>query len=81
MKQYIKYMKGNWTYAILAPILIMVDTVGFVIQPFFLQKIIDIGIVNQDTGYIIQTGIIMISFALISLVGGFSAMYFSSKAA
>ena len=52
-----------------------------VIQPYYLQKIIDIGIPNQDTSYIIQTGCIMIAFALISLAGGFSAMYFSSKAA
>lgn len=81
MKQYLKYMRGNWKYAILAPILIMVDSAGMVIQPYFLQKIIDVGIANQDTGYIVQTGIIMIVCALISLIGGFLAMYFSSKAA
>lgn len=81
MKQYLKYMKGNWKYAILAPILIMVDTAGMMIQPYFLQKIIDIGIANNDQAYIVQTGIIMIVCALISLVGGFLAMYFSSKAA
>lgn len=81
MKQYLKYMKGNWKYAILAPILIMVDTAGMMIQPYFLQKIIDVGITNNDQAYIMQTGIIMIACALISLIGGFLAMYFSSKAA
>ena len=81
MKQYFKYMKGNWKYAILAPILIMVDTAGMMIQPYFLQKIIDVGIANNDQNYIIQTGIIMIACALTSLIGGFLAMYFSSKAA
>ena len=30
VKKYFKYMKGNWKYAILAPILIMVDTAGTV---------------------------------------------------
>lgn len=74
-------MKGNWKYAILAPILIMVDTAGMMIQPYFLQKIIDVGIANNDQDYIIRTGLIMIVCALISLIGGFLAMYFSSKAA
>ncbi len=81
MKHYIKYMKGNWKYAILAPILIMIDSLGMVVQPYFLQKIIDIGIANNDQPYIIKTGIIMIGCALVSLIGGFLAMYFSSKAA
>lgn len=81
MKKYFKYMKGNWKYAILAPILIMVDTAGMMIQPYFLQKIIDVGIANNDQNYIIRTGLIMIVCALISLIGGFLAMYFSSKAA
>lgn len=81
MKKYFKYMKGNWKYAILAPILIMVDTAGMMIQPYFLQKMIDVGIANNDQAYIIRTGLIMIVCALISLIGGFLAMYFSSKAA
>ena len=81
MKKYLKYMKGNWKYAILAPILIMVDTLGMVIQPFFLQKIIDIGIPNNDINYIIKTGFIMVACALVSIIGGFLAMYFSSKGA
>ena len=79
MRQYLKYMKGNWKYAILAPILIMIDSLGMVIQPYFLQKIIDIGIPNNDAGYIIQTGIIMVACALASLVRGIFSYVFFSK--
>ena len=81
MKQYFKYMKGSWKYAILAPILMIIDTIGSVVQPAFLQKIIDVGIANSDTEYIIRTGAIMVALAIISMIGGFLAMYFSSKAA
>ena len=81
MKQYLKYMKGNWKYAILAPILMIIDSVGAVVQPAFLQKIIDVGIANNDIDYIIRTGIIMVALAIMSMAGGFLAMYFSSKAA
>ena len=81
MKQYFKYMKGNWKYAILAPILMIIDTLGSVVQPAFLQKIIDIGIAKNDIDYIIKTGSIMVILAVVSMLGGFLAMYFSSKAA
>lgn len=81
MKKYLKYMRGNWKYAILAPILMMIDTFGSVIQPAYLQKIIDVGIAQNDADYIVRTGIIMIALALMSMIGGFFAMYFSSKAA
>ena len=81
MKQYFKYMKGSWKYAILAPILMIIDTIGSVVQPAFLQKIIDVGIANSDIDYIIRTGIIMVALAIMSMIGGFLAMYFSSKAA
>lgn len=81
MKQYLKYMKGSWKYAILAPILMIIDTIGSVVQPAFLQQIIDVGIANSDTDYIVRTGIIMTALAIMSMIGGFLAMYFSSKAA
>ena len=81
MKQFSKYMKGNIISAILAPIFIIVDSLGMVVQPYFLSQIIDVGIANNDINYIIKTGIIMAVFAIFAIMGGFLAMYFSSKAA
>ena len=76
-----KYMKGYWKFAILAPLFIMIDTIGSVVQPYFISQIIDVGIAGNDIEYINKSGIIMIIAALISMTGGFLAMYFSSKAA
>lgn len=76
-----KYMKGYWKFAFLAPLFIIVDTLGSMLQPYFISQIIDVGIANNDTGYITRAGIIMIIAALTSMIGGFLAMYFSSKAA
>lgn len=56
MKQFSKYMKGNIISAILAPIFIIVDSLGMVVQPYFLSQIIDVGIANNDINYIIKTG-------------------------
>ena len=81
MKKFLKYMKGNWKAAILAPLFIIIDTLGMVVQPYFISKIIDVGIANGDINYIIRTGIIMMVLAIVAIAGGFLAMFFSSKAA
>ena len=81
MKKFVKYMKGNWKVAILAPLFIIIDTLGMVVQPYFISKIIDVGIANGDINYIIKTGIIMMVLAIVAIAGGFLAMFFSSKAA
>lgn len=81
MKKFVKYMKGNWKAAILAPLFIIIDTLGMVVQPYFISKIIDVGIANGDINYIIRTGIIMMVLAIVAIAGGFLAMFFSSKAA
>ena len=76
-----KYMKGNIRSAILAPIFIIVDTLAMISIPFFTSKIMDIGIPNGDTNYIIKMGIYMVLVSILSMLGGFLAMYHSSKAA
>ncbi len=80
MKRYLKYLKGVKKYAILAPIFMMVDAMCSVISPYIISKIIDVGIANGDTGYIIKMGGIMFALALGVLGGGFGCMYFSAKA-
>ena len=75
-----KYMKGNWKYAILAPICILIDTIGMMIVPQITSNVIDIGIANNDTQYIIKQGLIAVIGAIICMIGGFFAMYFSAKA-
>ena len=80
MKDYLKYLKGVKKYAILAPLFMMVDAMCSVISPYIISKIIDVGIANGDTAYIIKMGGIMFLLALGVLGGGFGCMYFSAKA-
>ena len=80
MRRYLKYLKGVKKYAILAPIFMMVDAMCSVISPFIISKIIDVGIANSDTAYIMKMGGIMFLLALGVLGGGFGCMYFSAKA-
>ncbi|MBQ8044453.1 MAG: ABC transporter ATP-binding protein [Clostridia bacterium] len=80
MKRYLKYFEGVKKYAILAPIFMMVDAMCSVVSPYIISKIIDVGIANGDTSYIMKMGGIMFLLALGVLGGGFGCMYFSAKA-
>ncbi len=80
MKQYMKYIKPYLLYFILAPIFMLVEVVGEVVMPRLLANIMDIGIPNQDTGYIVGMGFSMIGMALLMMLGGVGAGFFSAKA-
>lgn len=81
MKKYLKYIKGNWLATILAPIFIILDALGSVIQPFLMGKIIDVGIGTRDASYVLKMGSLMIGVAFLTLICGYLCVYFSSKAA
>ena len=81
MKRFVKYVNGNWLYTIMAPIFMMIDAIGSIVQPFFMAKIIDVGIATGDVNYIVKMGIFMILIALGTMISGFLCMYFSAKAA
>ena len=80
MRRYLKYFNGVKKYALLAPLFMMIDAICSVIPPFIISKIIDVGIANNDTEYIIKMGGYIGLCAVGILVGGFLCMYFSAKA-
>lgn len=57
-------------YAIYTPILKFLETIFEVLIPYFMMKLIDVGVKNGDISYIIKTGLIMIGLALVSLILG-----------
>ena len=76
-----KYLKQYTPYAILAPISVILEVVLEIFIPFLMTKIVDIGIANSDMGYIAKTGLLMVAFALFSLLFGVLSGRFSAKAA
>lgn len=64
-----KYKK----YAFLTPIFVVVEVILEVFIPFLMARIVDVGIKNGDTEFIIRTGIIMIIMALLAL--GFGVLH------
>ena len=64
---------------ILGPLLAIIDVFGEIVQPMLMSDIVDIGIRNQDTHYILKMGALMIGLSIVAIVGGVGNVYFSSK--
>ena len=76
-----KYLKPYLLFAIIAPLLMLLEVSMDLLQPLFMHRIIDIGIQNMDMDYVIKTLMLMIGVALIGLIGGFGCSTFSAMAA
>ena len=80
MKQYMKYVKPYWVAFVLGPCLMIVEVLGEVILPALMADIINVGAPNQDIGYIVSRGSMMVLVAIIMMLGGAGGAYFSAKA-
>ena len=56
--------------SIFTPILVIFEVLMEVLIPLQMANIIDIGIENNDMGYILRTGAVLIVMALVSLFFG-----------
>ena len=80
MKRYGKYIKPYLPAFVLGPLLMMTEVLGEIMLPKLMSLIINNGVAQRDTGYIINMGLIMILTSLVMAVGGIGAAYFASKA-
>lgn len=82
MLKLLKYLKGPAIfYAILAPILMLLEAAMDLTLPNMLSNIVDIGIANSDINYVLTAGAKMILFAFLGLIGGVGCSIFSTIAA
>lgn len=81
MKKLLHYMKPYQLFAILGPLLMCIEVAMDLLQPTIMQKMIDIGIANQDNGYVIKLGLMMLFSAVVGLIGGSGSTIYAAKAA
>ncbi len=81
MKKILVYMKGYRKECVLAPVFKMIEALLELFVPLVVAAIIDKGIGNNDTNYVIKMCVIMISCGLFGLICSVTAQYFSAKAA
>ena len=80
MKRYVAYIKPYLSAFLLAPLLMLTEVFGEILLPKFMSLIINNGVADRDTGYIIRMGIIMVLTAIVMAAGGIGEAYFSAKA-
>lgn len=80
MKRYKKYIMPYLSAFICGPVLMLTEVAGEIALPKMMSLIINNGVANRDTGYIIWMGVLMVITALIMACGGIGAAYFAAKA-
>ena len=62
MKKLLKYLKGSRVQCVLAPLFKMLEAILELMVPLVVARIIDTGIANNDTGYILRMcGVLVLS--------------------
>lgn len=81
MLRLVRYLKDYKTESVLAPLFKFLEAAFELLVPLVIAKIIDVGIANKDSDYIIKMGVLLVSLAVIGLSSAIVAQYFSAKAA
>lgn len=80
IRKLLLYLKPYWKIAVLGPLFMMLEVAMDLTQPWLMQKIIDIGIAQNNLNFVIKTGIFMILFAFLGLIGGVGCTIFATIA-
>lgn len=81
LKRILKYMRGYGKGCVLGPLFKLLEASFELLVPLVVAKIIDIGIANGDTGYIIWMCLLMVALGIVGLISAVTAQYFAAKAA
>ena len=79
MKEFLSYVKPYKRDCVLAIFCIMAETVFELVIPLVMASIVDVGVANGDTRYIVMRGLQMCAFALMALVLGQGASVFAAR--
>ena len=81
MKRRLIYLKDYRKESILGPLFKLLEASFELLVPLVMAAIIDKGIANRDTGYVIRMCLVMVALGIIGLICSVTAQYFAAKAA
>lgn len=73
-------MKKYMSYAVLCPILMILEVVADIVIPYLMSLIVDVGIAGRDINYVVKIGFIMILAALMGMTMGIISSHYGAKA-
>lgn len=74
-------MKGYGRECILGPLFKLLEASFELMIPLVVAKIVDTGIENGDTGYIVKMCLVMVALGIVGLISAVTAQFFAAKAA
>lgn len=80
MKRLLPYMDKYKFYALLSPILMILEVMTDVSVPYLMSRIVDVGIANRDVQYVVRVGIVMITVALLGILFGVLSAHCGARA-
>ncbi|MFA6983977.1 MAG: ABC transporter ATP-binding protein [Sedimentibacter sp.] len=80
MKELLPFMKKYIKFAVLSPILMILEVFADIAIPYLMSRIVDVGIAEQDIEYVLQIGLIMIAAAIFAIIFGVISSYFGARA-
>ncbi len=75
------YLKDYKKESIIAPLFKMLEASFELLVPLVMAAIVDTGIKNQDTGYILKMGMLLLLLGIVGMISSITAQYFAAKAA
>lgn len=81
MKQILKYMRGYIKECVLGPLFKLLEASFELMIPLVVAQIVDVGIANNDAGYIVKMCLIMVGLGIVGLISAVTAQFFAAKAA
>ena len=81
MKRLLRYLNDYKKESVLAPLFKMLEASFELFVPLVVAQIVDVGIKNQEAGYILKMGGLLVLLGVIGLTCSITAQYFAAKAA
>lgn len=80
MLKFVRYLKKFWKEVLIGPAFKLTEAIFELIVPLVMARIIDVGITNRDTAYVLQMGGIMVLLGLVGLGCALVCQYCAAKA-
>ena len=81
MKRLMRYLRDYKKESVLAPLFKLLEAFFELLVPLVMANIIDIGIADNDMGYVTKMGFCLLALAIVGLVSSITAQFFAAKAA
>ncbi|MDR0823736.1 MAG: ABC transporter ATP-binding protein, partial [Prevotella sp.] len=81
MKKYWQILKNYKISLLISPFLVLITVLCETIQPWFMAKIVDEGVIYRDISVITQIGVYMVGVSIIGLIINIVNIYVSSRTA